>query len=130
MSILKEGQTVTVRVKNIMWPKRHLYAPGVITNEFNVYSGKVIYQKWFKPNEVGLTTGTPEFPFRVLQKENIVEVNDLPVDYNVSRNDRIEKIVKGSKGNTYTVVKEGNRITCSCPGFTFRHQCKHMTEVA
>ena len=32
--------------------------------------------------------------------------------------------VKGSKGNTYT-IKDGN---CSCPGFTFRGDCKHVKE--
>ena len=34
--------------------------------------------------------------------------------------------VKGSKGNTY-YVKDGK---CTCPGFKFRHKCKHLLEVA
>ena len=33
-------------------------------------------------------------------------------------------IVKGSKGNTYT-IEDGK---CSCPGFTFRGNCKHVKE--
>ena len=128
--MLEEGREVTIKVKNILWPKRHLYAAGVIRDEFNIYTGKVLYQKWFKPGEVGLTTDLDWFPFRVIQKENIVEVNDLPVDYTEPSIDRIEKTVQGSKGNVYTVTKEGNRITCTCPGFTFRHQCKHLSVVA
>ena len=32
--------------------------------------------------------------------------------------------VKGSNGNTYT-IKDGN---CSCPGYTFRGNCKHVKE--
>ncbi len=34
--------------------------------------------------------------------------------------------VKGSKGNTYYVNIE--EATCSCPGYTFRGNCKHIEE--
>jgi hypothetical protein len=34
--------------------------------------------------------------------------------------------VKGSKGNTYYVKDE----KCSCPGFKYRHKCKHILEAA
>lgn len=35
--------------------------------------------------------------------------------------------VKGSKGQTYYVNKEEGR--CTCPGFQFRGQCKHVEQV-
>lgn len=129
--MLAVGKQVTVRVKNILWDKRHLYASGVVTQEYNTYTGTVVHEKWFKPNEIGLTTGQKEFPFRVIQRERIVEVNDLPVSYAEPKQEqRIEKIVQGSKGNTYIVTKEAGKITCTCPGFTFRSNCKHTLEVA
>lgn len=35
--------------------------------------------------------------------------------------------VKGSKGNSYWVDPEAR--TCTCPGFTFRGACKHISEL-
>lgn len=43
---------------------------------------------------------------------------------NAAENALVE--VKGSKGNTYYVNIE--EATCSCPGFTFRGNCKHIEE--
>lgn len=34
------------------------------------------------------------------------------------------KVVKGSNGKTYT-IEDGK---CSCPGYTFRGNCKHVKE--
>tara|TARA_B100001559_G_C16250801_1_gene506889 strand:- start:35 stop:460 length:426 start_codon:yes stop_codon:yes gene_type:complete len=127
--MLKEGSNVTIKVENVMWPYRDRYAPGVIRDEFNYYTGTVVYEKWYKANEVGLTTGQDWFPVRVVQRERIVEVNDLPVDYTAPiESDRIEVKVSGSKGNEYTIVKEHGKTTCTCPGFQFRGRCRHIKE--
>jgi len=112
-----------------MWPMRDRYAPGVVRDEFNYYTGTIVYEKWYKPNQVGLTTGQDWFPVRVVERHRIVEVNDLPVDYTEPASDRIEKKVQGSKGNEYTVVKEHGKSSCTCPGFTYRGQCKHLMEL-
>lgn len=37
------------------------------------------------------------------------------------------KEVAGSKGQTYIVNLDDN--TCTCPGFTFRGNCKHVKEL-
>tara|TARA_B100000795_G_C22573747_1_gene351089 strand:- start:208 stop:597 length:390 start_codon:yes stop_codon:yes gene_type:complete len=126
---LKKGSEVSLKVENVMWPMRDRYAPGVVRDEFNYYTGTIVYEKWYKPNQVGLTTGQDWFPVRVVERHRIVEVNDLPVDYTEPASDRIEKKVQGSKGNEYTVVKEHGKSSCTCPGFTYRGQCKHLMEL-
>jgi len=35
----------------------------------------------------------------------------------------------GSKGDKYIVQKIDNMLQCSCPGFTYRGECKHVKEV-
>jgi hypothetical protein len=35
----------------------------------------------------------------------------------------------GSKGDIYVVQKIDNMLKCSCPGFTFRGECKHVKSV-
>lgn len=38
--------------------------------------------------------------------------------------------VQGSGGKEYFLEKVGDKYTCTCPGFTFRHTCKHVTAMA
>ena len=37
--------------------------------------------------------------------------------------------VQGSNGKEYYIEKVGSKYTCTCPGFTFRHTCKHVQNV-
>ena len=38
--------------------------------------------------------------------------------------------VVGSKGDVYTIEQVGNRYTCTCAGFQFRHKCSHIDKVS
>ena len=41
-----------------------------------------------------------------------------------------EWLLEGSKGDKYIVKKDGNSYTCTCPGYTYRGDCKHVKEIA
>jgi hypothetical protein len=38
-------------------------------------------------------------------------------------------IVKGSKGDEYRVTESGGNLSCTCSGFRFRGQCKHVESI-
>lgn len=37
--------------------------------------------------------------------------------------------IQGSKGNTYEVELHEKGFDCTCPGFTYRGECKHVHSV-
>ena len=37
--------------------------------------------------------------------------------------------VKGSKGDEYRVTESGGNFNCTCSGFRFRGQCKHVESI-
>lgn len=130
MDPLEIGNTVTIKVENILWPKRDLYARGVVASQYNYYTGTIMREKWFDADEIGITTGDPSFPFRRIRRERILEVNGATIEFTPPpKVERTVTQVAGSKGNTYTVIKEGSRATCTCPGYSFRKTCKHLSMV-
>jgi hypothetical protein len=57
-----------------------------------------------------------------------VEVKELgEIDLDLVKSERWE--FTGSKGGTYIVQKIDDMLKCSCPGFMFRNECKHVKEV-
>jgi hypothetical protein len=51
-------------------------------------------------------------------KKNPFKAVDTPAESHIIK-------VQGSKGETYSVNTQEH--TCSCPGFTYRGTCKHVT---
>lgn len=35
----------------------------------------------------------------------------------------------GSKGNKYFVTKDGTSYNCTCPGYKYRGECRHVKEI-
>jgi hypothetical protein len=62
------------------------------------------------------------------RRRTFVEVKELgEIDLDEVKSEKWE--FAGSKGNTYVVQKTDNILKCTCPGFTFRGDCKHVKEV-
>ena len=127
--MLTVGNTVTIKVRNILYDVRDRYANGYVGPEYNEYTGIVVHEKWYGDDKIGLTTDMKHFPVRVLNLTNIVEVSGAKVDYTPVKSTRETITVQGSKGNTYIVTKENGKATCTCPGFGFRKTCKHVQEL-
>jgi hypothetical protein len=95
--------------------------------EFFEYEGDEVQVKWLMPNQIALSTGNPEFPFRVINKSQIASINNKAM---IEKDSTVKTFnVKGSKGDTYTVTVGSGKMHCTCSGFQFRKSCKHVKEV-
>ena len=118
------GDLITIRVRDTRNPA--VFATGVV-RQFNEYSGKILPNpKWVAQDAITLSTGISEFPFRIIERERIIGLGEAaPVA--APRSETF--IVKGSKpGTTYTVTRDGSHWSCTCVGFGFRKDCKHVRE--
>lgn len=92
------------------------------------YQGEPVEVKWAKPDELALTTGDPEFPIRFIQRSWIESI-DGQAQAEPTQKDT-QRIVRGSKGQDYILTQVKGRWTCSCSGFQFRRNCRHVQEAA
>jgi hypothetical protein len=120
---------ITLRNRN--YARRHLLAGHHA--EFVTYQGELVdAPNWSVPGTIALTTGDSEWPVRLIDPEVIVSINDdiVPVQKAESQVRVIE--VAGTKpGTEYQVTVSAHGRTCSCPGFTYRKSCRHIScEVA
>lgn len=85
---------------------------------------------WDAPNTFKITTGIAIYPEAIVPLDKIVSIKYFKgkPGKTIAADSKI-KLVKGSKGNVYTVTKTGNKYSCTCPGFTFRRSCKHLKEI-
>lgn len=124
----KLGTEVSVRVRNALADFRFLYASNVVP-EFLTFTGTVVPNEKWLTNHLSITTGNKSFPVRSIDMSRIVSINGTKTKILESPKSRTW-LVKGSKGNsTYTVTEENGLRRCTCVGYQFRHQCKHLNMV-
>lgn len=119
------GTTVTVTVHNTAWAHKHRYAyhvPKVLR-----YTGKVTATPKWAGDDLALTTGERKFPVRLLNRSDILAVDGQAVAAPPAATNR-SWVVEGSKGNSYTVTEERGHWNCTCSGFQFKKQCKHVAD--
>lgn len=66
--------------------------------------------------------------FVILPKEAESDEVYFPKTETVTSEPRIE--VEGSNGKKYYLTKRNSRWLCTCPGFQFRHKCRHVEEMS
>lgn len=115
-----------VTVRNARFDNKHLYFYPI--EEFNIYEGTETTLKHVNSVEyLCLTTGIRDFPVRVIDRTLIV---DTKKQVNLILNEFFgvteRRKVEGSKGNTYELTKTNGKWSCTCPGFEYRKDCKHV----
>jgi hypothetical protein len=120
-------QNVTLKVRNVNADKASRYASGVI-QEIIEYTGKIVPNpKWVTADCICLSTGDTQFPFRIIDRTRILGINEYAMKVPNKRSETF--IIQGSKpGTTYTVTRNEDNWSCSCIGFGFRKDCKHVRE--
>lgn len=115
---------VQLTVRNPMYKFKDAYAYPI--KEFSQYVGAIIPNpKWVGADCICLSTGDTQFPFRVIDKSLIVD-STADIQYNKPKEDRNVFQCRGTNGSTYTITREGSQWSCTCTGFGFRKDCKHV----
>jgi hypothetical protein len=125
MILPQVGSEVRVQVHNPM--ARGQIPPGPETME---YLGRVLDPyRWLTDREFCMT-GDAAWPIRVI---NLGLVRYLEFVSGTGRQVHTATQtwqVKGSRDNEYTVTRTASRWTCTCAGFQFRRNCRHITEIS
>ena len=120
------GLMQTVRIRNPMYQVKNRYFFYV--PEFEEFTGEVVSNPSFLDDGyVTMTTGNPIAPLRMIRKDTIVGYEtprEVKADYETF-------VVKSSsrKGGDYTVTRSKNVWSCTCPGFGFHKNCRHIKEI-
>lgn len=126
MTSLKVGDTVTLKVRNPLWPRKHVYAQNVDIQEFNYYTGTLVAPlRGDSPTSVRITSGEPHYPVRLIDIDRI-EGLDLPKKREVKATNWV---VVGSRGSKYNIARDGSEYSCTCQGYEFRRRCRHIDEL-
>jgi len=132
-NIPQPGEIVTVTTR------RYSYILGQEEYSFHTYKDVKVLEpaKWDPPNTFRVENKTPyrSVPERTLSIINIAKLkrgNSVYTRKFKTGNLKRTKIkVTGSTGNEYTVALENNiPISCTCPGFHFRKNCRHLQEAS
>lgn len=84
------------------------------------------------PNCMCLLVTDSDVAIREIPMERVTALaytDGSQVEREAVKNDIQEWQIDGSRGSVYNVVRNQSRWTCSCPGFQFRKNCRHVTEL-
>jgi hypothetical protein len=87
---------------------------------------------WADADTISLHTACANVPNRVIGMDRILAVKRMGTANSGSVADQRQLptwTFAGSKGSVYTVTQQDRRYSCTCPGFQFRRQCRHVEQV-
>lgn len=95
-----------------------------------VYEGEPMpAPKWAATGSVALTTGNPNWPYRLIDPSVIISIDDQPAPAAKVVSGVRTVVVDGSKGQSYVVTIASSGKSCNCPGYSFRKNCRHLNLV-
>jgi hypothetical protein len=69
-------------------------------------------------------------PIRIDTRGRTFKPVENTFDYKIEQDNTNPKwTVLGSKGDEYIVEQTENGLTCTCSGFKFRGNCRHLTQI-
>jgi len=89
--------------------------------------------RWLQPNEIAVSNPYHLDGMSVINLNRVVNLRDAQgrkIDFTMPDVSDRTWTVQGSKGKVYQVVRKSGAVKCSCPGFQFRRNCRHILEVA
>ena len=96
-------------------------------------TGTVLQEtKHTPPNCMCLLVADSDVAIREIPMERVTALaymDGSQVEREAVKNNIQEWQVDGSRGSVYNVIRNQSRWTCTCPGFQFRKNCRHITEL-
>jgi hypothetical protein len=125
MRVPTVGSVVKVRARYSQGPRMIPPRPA-----FHEYEGKVLPSyKWLNDRQFCMS-GDDSWPIRVITMDFVEDVKILNGSFKEISTDVKTWEVAGSKGNKYVVTRNSQGWSCTCTGFQFRKQCKHVSELS
>lgn len=109
----------------------HVKAPGVVVGTYNefTYVGQPLQAEKHDPADtIRLTGDNPNVKVRVIPMKWITSIDGSEYVYKGKPEPKTVQVPSSKPGKFYTVVIDGDRATCTCTGYQFRHDCKHVRE--
>ena len=130
VSVPKVGAKVRVTT---MYPNTYAYR-GKNDNYVTYTREGVVIPSIFKdPFMFAVNTGTPDHPVSEFNAKSVhvVKIEVLMGESRSVATDKKAWKVKSSKGNKfYLVTRVNGKFSCTCTGFEFRKDCKHIGAVS
>ena len=130
VAVPKVGSRVRVTT---VYPNSYAYRGE--DNNYVTYmrEGEVVQSIFRDPFMFAVKTGDPDHPVSEYNAKSlhVVKIEVLKGDSLNVATDRKAWKVKSSKGNKFYIVERVNgKFNCTCTGFEFRKDCKHIGAVS